>query len=247
MDCSMPGFPVFPYLLEFAQTHVRWVSDVIQPSHPLLPPSPPALNLSQHLCYIAETEYRVLLGLCGPRDCQSWMPSGRFQTPFAGDAETLISFSSLDGFGKVPEPSSPRREWDKVLREVRTNSSNNNRLTDAGMLGHAHGLRFIWWLPGPFPILLLSLITLALHFPLSQVSSVWAAKTGQTIRWPHYTQLWFYSREQRPYRYSSSKSMRPKENRNECSASNRREDDDWCSMDANDDILCSGTDMKLQP
>ena len=48
MDCSTPGFPVLHHLLEFAQTHVHWVSDAIQPSHPLLPPSPPALNLSQH-------------------------------------------------------------------------------------------------------------------------------------------------------------------------------------------------------
>ena len=44
----MPGFPVFPSLLEFAQTQVHWVSDAIQPSHSLLPPSPLALNLSQH-------------------------------------------------------------------------------------------------------------------------------------------------------------------------------------------------------
>ena len=42
MDCSMPGFPVLQYLPEFAQTHVHWVSDAIQPSHPLSPPSPPA-------------------------------------------------------------------------------------------------------------------------------------------------------------------------------------------------------------
>ena len=48
MDCSTPGFPVLRYLLEFAQTHVFWVSDAIQPSHPLLPLSPPALDLSQH-------------------------------------------------------------------------------------------------------------------------------------------------------------------------------------------------------
>ena len=48
MDCSMPGFPVFYYLLEFAQIHVHWVSDAIQPSNPLQPPSPPVLNLSQH-------------------------------------------------------------------------------------------------------------------------------------------------------------------------------------------------------
>ena len=41
------GFPVLHYLPEFAQTYVHWVGDVIQPSKPLLPPSP-ALNLSQH-------------------------------------------------------------------------------------------------------------------------------------------------------------------------------------------------------
>ena len=48
MDCSTPGLPVLHYLPEFAQTHVHWVGDTIQPSHPLSPPFPPALNLSQH-------------------------------------------------------------------------------------------------------------------------------------------------------------------------------------------------------
>ena len=48
MDCSTPVFPVLHYLLEFAQTHVHQVSDAIQPSHPLLPSSPLALNLFQH-------------------------------------------------------------------------------------------------------------------------------------------------------------------------------------------------------
>ena len=38
MDSSMPGFPVLHHLLELAQTHVHWVSDAIQPSHPLSPP-----------------------------------------------------------------------------------------------------------------------------------------------------------------------------------------------------------------
>ena len=48
MNCSTPGLPVLHCLPEFAQTHVHWVSDAIQPSHPLLPLSPMALNLSQH-------------------------------------------------------------------------------------------------------------------------------------------------------------------------------------------------------
>ena len=48
MDCSTPGSLVLHYLPEFAQTHVHWISDAIQPPHPLSPPSSPAVNLSQH-------------------------------------------------------------------------------------------------------------------------------------------------------------------------------------------------------
>ena len=48
MDCSTPGFPVHHQLPEFTQTHVHWVSEAIQPSHPLSSPSPHTLNLSQH-------------------------------------------------------------------------------------------------------------------------------------------------------------------------------------------------------
>ena len=48
MDFSTPGFPVLHHLLEFAQTHVHWVSDATQPSHSPSSPSPPAFNLSQH-------------------------------------------------------------------------------------------------------------------------------------------------------------------------------------------------------
>ena len=48
MDYSKPGFPVLHYLLEFAQTHVHWIGDAIQPFHPLSDSSPPALSISQH-------------------------------------------------------------------------------------------------------------------------------------------------------------------------------------------------------
>ena len=48
MNCSMPGLPVHHKLPEFTQTHVHRVSDAIQLSHPLLSPSPPAPNPSQH-------------------------------------------------------------------------------------------------------------------------------------------------------------------------------------------------------
>ena len=48
MNCGMPGFLVLHHLLEFSQAHVHRVSDAIQPSHPLLFPSPPAIDLSHH-------------------------------------------------------------------------------------------------------------------------------------------------------------------------------------------------------
>ena len=48
MNCSTPGLPVHHQLPESNQTHVHWVGDAIQPSHSLLSPSPPALNLYQH-------------------------------------------------------------------------------------------------------------------------------------------------------------------------------------------------------
>ena len=48
MNRSTPGLPVHHQLLEFTQTHVHWVGDAIQPSHPLSSPFPPTLNLSKH-------------------------------------------------------------------------------------------------------------------------------------------------------------------------------------------------------
>ena len=48
MDCSTQGYSVLHHLPELAQIHVHWVSDAIQPSHPLSSPSPPAFNPSHH-------------------------------------------------------------------------------------------------------------------------------------------------------------------------------------------------------
>ena len=48
MDCSTPVFPALHYLPEFAQTYVHWIGYAIQPSHPLSPPSPAALNVPHH-------------------------------------------------------------------------------------------------------------------------------------------------------------------------------------------------------
>ena len=48
MDCSTPGLPVHHQLPEFTQTHLHWVGDAIQLSHPVLSPSLPAFKLSQN-------------------------------------------------------------------------------------------------------------------------------------------------------------------------------------------------------
>ena len=50
MDWSIPGLPVHNQLLKLAQTHVHWIGDAIQPSHPQSSPSPPAFKLSQQQC-----------------------------------------------------------------------------------------------------------------------------------------------------------------------------------------------------
>ena len=55
MGCSTPGLPVYHQLPEFTQTHVHWVSDAIQPPHPLSPPSPPAFSPSQHQVFSNES------------------------------------------------------------------------------------------------------------------------------------------------------------------------------------------------
>ena len=64
MDCSMPGFPVHHQLSEFTHTHVHWVGDAIQPSHPLSSPSPPALNLLQHQVFSNESALRIRWPKC---------------------------------------------------------------------------------------------------------------------------------------------------------------------------------------
>ena len=67
MDCRTPGFPVLLYLPEFAQTHVHQVDDAIQLSHPLLPPSSPALNLFSIRVFSNES-CQIEGGKCGNSD-----------------------------------------------------------------------------------------------------------------------------------------------------------------------------------
>ena len=103
MDSSTPGFPVHHQLLEPAQTHVRRVSDTIQPSHPLSSPSPPAFSLSQHQ------------GLC-IRWPKYW--SLGFSISPSNEYSRLISFR-IDRFGS---PCSPMDSQESVQQHSSTAS-----------------------------------------------------------------------------------------------------------------------------
>ena len=91
-SCNTPGFPVLHYFPDFAQTHVHCVGDAIQPSHPLLSPSPSALNLSQHqgLCQWVGSLHQVAKVLELQLQCQSCCRKGdAFQGPKVGSCLTL--------------------------------------------------------------------------------------------------------------------------------------------------------------
>ena len=90
IDCSTPGFPVHHQLQELAQTHVHRVGDAIQPSRPLLSPSPPAFHVSRHQ---------------GLSQCQSfpaiwimWPKYWSFSSSPSNEYSGLISFR-IDWFG----------------------------------------------------------------------------------------------------------------------------------------------------
>ena len=112
IDCSTPGLPIQCQLLEFAQTHVHWVGDAIQPSDPLSFPSPPTLHVSQHQglfkwvsssyqvakvleCQLQHQSFQWIFrtdllydGLveppCSPRDSQEYSPTPQFTSINSG-------------------------------------------------------------------------------------------------------------------------------------------------------------------
>ena len=81
MDCSMQCFLLHHQLPELAQTHVYWVDDAIQPSHPLSFPSPPAFNLYQHQDLFQCISY-----------CIRWPKYWSFSISCSNEYSGLISF-----------------------------------------------------------------------------------------------------------------------------------------------------------
>ena len=82
MHCSTPGLPVHHRLPEFIQTHVHWVGDAMQPSHPLSSPPPPFFNLSQNQGLFkwvtsGDQSFEVSASiLVLPVNIQDWFPLG---------------------------------------------------------------------------------------------------------------------------------------------------------------------------
>ena len=99
MDYSTPGFPVLQYSPEFAQTHVHWISDAIQPSHPLSPPSPLAFNLPSIRVFSSE------LALC-IRWPKYW--SFSFSISPSSEYSGLISFR-IDQFDLLADQGTLKR------------------------------------------------------------------------------------------------------------------------------------------
>ena len=83
IDCSTPGFPVHQQLLEFTQTHVHWVSDATQPSHPVVPfssclqsfPASGSFQMS-HFTSVGQSTGVSASASVLPMNTQDWFPLG---------------------------------------------------------------------------------------------------------------------------------------------------------------------------
>ena len=113
MNCSTPDFPVHHQLPELTQTHVHWVGDAIQPSHPLSSPSPPAFNHSQHqgLFKWVSSSYQVAKILEFQLQHQSlqWTPRTDFLRmdwldllAVQGTLKSLLQHHSSNPLGRCP-------------------------------------------------------------------------------------------------------------------------------------------------
>ena len=110
MDRSTPGLPVHYQLPEFNQTHVHWVSDAIQPFHPLSSPSPHAFNLSQHqglLKWVSSSHQGAKAGVSFstsvlPMNTQDWSPLG------------WTGWNSLQSKGEDSQVSSPTPQFKRI-------------------------------------------------------------------------------------------------------------------------------------
>ena len=125
---STPGLPVYHHLPEFIQTHVHWVGDAIQPSHPLLSPFPPAPNPPQHqslfqwvnFIWGGQSTGVSALASVLPKNTQDWSPlewtgwiflqSKGFSRVFSNTTVQKYHYSALS-FLHSPTLASIRDQW----------------------------------------------------------------------------------------------------------------------------------------
>ena len=114
MDCSTSGLPVFHCLPKFSQTHVHWVGDAIQTSHPLSPSSSPALDLSQHqglFQWVSSSHQELnnhLLNKLGNRNCQ------RDRSAWVGEVGSLQRKMNF----RVLQPRALRPTINNAVRDI---------------------------------------------------------------------------------------------------------------------------------
>ena len=123
MDWSTPAFPVHHQLPELAQTHVHWVGDAIQPSHPLSSPSPPAFNLAQQQSLFQWVSI-----------CIRWQKywSFSFSTSLSNEYSELISFR-INWFYLLAVQGTP-----KSLLQNYSSKASILQLSDFFMVSHIH-------------------------------------------------------------------------------------------------------------
>ena len=126
LDCSTPGFPVLHYCLEFPRIHVHFVSDAIQPSHPLLtpfsycPPSFPASGSFPICCLFASAGQSIgdstSVSQVGYIHIGLGMPSGTVITKINEEPQTSavgnIIYKNYAHAEQEPASHSPARVWD---------------------------------------------------------------------------------------------------------------------------------------
>ena len=156
MDCSMPGFPVHHRLLYLAQIHGHQVDDAIQPSHPLLSPSPPAVNLSQHQGLIQWVSSSHLVAKVLSHSCEQVKLLSHVQlfvTPWtiAHQAPPSMEFSKQEYWsglafpppGDLPnpgiKPGSPALRADALISELPGNPIWESYNPKWGFLGGSDG------------------------------------------------------------------------------------------------------------
>ena len=157
INCNTPIFPVHHQLLEPTQGHVHWVSDAIQPSHPLSSPSPPALSLSQHqgvfqwvssLHQVAKVLELASASVL-PMNNQDWLPSG-----WTG----WISLQSK-GLSRVFSNTTVQKHQLLFIREMQIKTTLSYHLTPRriAIIKNIHKqqmLEWVWKKGDPLPLLM---------------------------------------------------------------------------------------------